>query len=177
VNRAASPGETCAGPVRVDGHPICVVCGRPVQPVGSDRWRHVPKGGRFPSRPRWLAPITLAELRKLPTYADFAARYPWAVRPDLAGAPVTTPDQWREGVRRLERYDEALRAVGRRRRLRQGENPYLDLATILATPSTADPAEVGSAPIRPRWAARRSGCRTGGWRAAGAGAQPAGPAP
>jgi len=146
------PLATTAGPVRVDGHPICVVCGRAVQPVDPDRWRHVPRGRRFPSRPRWLSPITLVELRRLPTYADFAARYPWAVRPDLAGAPVTSPDQWREGVRRLERYDEALRAVGHRRRLDEGENPYLDLAGILATPSAADPAEVGSAPIRlPDW--------------------------
>jgi hypothetical protein len=150
------PLASATGPVRVDGHPICVVCGRAVQPVGPDRWRHVPKGRPFPSRPRWLSPITPGELRGLPTYADFAARYPWAVRPELAGAPVTSPEQWREGVRRLERYDQALRAVGHRRRLRAGENPYLDLACILATPSAADPAEAGGALLRlPDWGLAR----------------------
>src|SRR5919197_2740115 len=112
------------GRVRVDGHPIWVACGRAVQPVGPDRWRHLPKGRPFPRRPRWLSPITPGELRRLPTYADFADRYPWAVRPELAGAPVTSPEQWRGGVCPLAPYYGGPRAVPPRRRPAGGGKPY-----------------------------------------------------
>jgi hypothetical protein len=120
--------------VLVDGHPICGVCGKTVWPIGPDRWRHVAQGSRFPRRSKWLARITVAGLRKLRTYDGFAARFPWAVRPDLGGPFVTSVDQWEEGLRRLESYQAGLRAVSRKRELRSGENPYLDLVRILAAP-------------------------------------------
>jgi len=41
--------------VVVDGHPICAVCGRAVEPSGPDRWRHA----------RRPAPMTPARLRRL----------------------------------------------------------------------------------------------------------------
>src|SRR4051794_15935651 len=65
--------------VGVDGHPICAQCGVAVVPTGPDRWRHLPPGRPYPHGSRWLAPVTLAELRRLDTFADFAARYPAAV--------------------------------------------------------------------------------------------------
>jgi len=69
---------------------------------------------------------------KLRTYDDFAARFPWAVCPDLGRPFVTSAEQWREGVCRLERYQSGLGALGRRATLQSGENPYLDLVRILA---------------------------------------------
>jgi hypothetical protein len=126
------------GLVLADGHPICGVCGTAVQSIRPDRWRHVSKGRRFPRRSKWLSPITLAELRKLQTYEDFKARFPWAVRADLGDRFVTSEDHWREGRRRLERYHAALATVRRWRKLRAGENPYLELITILADAMTPD---------------------------------------
>jgi hypothetical protein len=120
--------------VRVDGRPICAVCGTGIQLTGPNRWRHVPKGRRYTGKSKWLSPVTLEELRKLETYEDFGARFPWAVRADFGGPVVTTEDHWREGIRRLERYHAALEEIRHRRRLRPGENPYLDLVRILAAP-------------------------------------------
>ena len=104
----------------VDGHAICAVCGSAVEPVAADRWRH----GHSKSPQR----ITLASLRRLSSHEEFKARFPWAA--------TLSEDDWREGARRLEQYHAGLSAVSRRRSLRAGENPYLDLATVLvASPS------------------------------------------
>lgn len=118
--------------VTVDGHPVCAECGAAVVPVTADRWRHVPPGTPFPRRSRWFAPVTWPVLRGLRTYREFTARYPWTVRPELCGGAVTTSDDWQEGVRRLGEYHGTLASARRRRVLRAGENPYLDLARILA---------------------------------------------
>ncbi|WP_326557600.1 class I SAM-dependent methyltransferase [Micromonospora sp. NBC_01796] len=115
----------------VDGHPICGACGAAVVPSGPDRWRHLPAGQPYPRRSRWLAPVTLAELRKLPTYEDFAARYPDAVRPAGGPATATTRQDWLTGRHRLEAYESALGELTRRR-LGPADNPYLDLVAILA---------------------------------------------
>lgn len=115
----------------VDGHPICASCGTAVVPRGPDQWRHLPAGRPYPRRSRWLAPITLAELRRLPTYEDFAARYPEAVRPAGGPATATGRQDWQEGRRRLEAYHAALGEM-RRYRLGPASNPYLDLVAILA---------------------------------------------
>jgi len=82
-------------------------------------------------------------MRRCRTYEEFAARYPWAVRSDAGGRFATSERQWREGVRRLERYRGRLRVLGRRRELRPGENPYRELVGILAAPppDSDDPAE------------------------------------
>lgn len=100
-------------------------------PAAAGRWRHAPPGRPFPRRSRWLAPVTWRQLRRLASYEEFTARYPWTVRPDLCGG-VTTEDDWREGVRRLRVYHAGLAAAGRRRVLRPGENPYADLVAVLA---------------------------------------------
>jgi len=137
------PLVTAGNRVLVDGHPICNVCGKAVQPIGPDRWRHVPNGRRFPRRSKWLAPIAFAQLRKLRTYEEFKARFPWAVRSDLDGSFMTSEELWREGFARLERYHACLNAVRRWRKLRSGENPYLELVTILAAPPGTEPADIG----------------------------------
>lgn len=116
--------------VLVDGWPICATCGRPVAAVGPGRWRHT-RRGQPPRRSRWLSP-TPAELRACRTYEEYAARYPWAV--DGGGLLATLAGQWREGMSRLERYQDRLRALRRGRALDPGENPYLDLFRILAEP-------------------------------------------
>lgn len=69
---------------------------------------------------------------EIKTYEDFGARYSWAVRPDFGGPHVTSDEQWREGIQRLERYHAALTDIGCRQQLRAGENPYLDIVQILS---------------------------------------------
>jgi len=49
--------------VTVDGHAICAECGRAVEPVGLDQWRH-----GLSRRPR---------LTPLASYAEFCKRFPW----------------------------------------------------------------------------------------------------
>lgn len=120
------------GWVRVDGRPICAVCGNGIQLSGPNRWRHVPRGRRYTGRSKWLSPVRLDELRTIKTYQEFGARYPWAVRPDFGGPDVTSKEQWQEGVERLEHYGAALSEIGRRRQLASGENPYLDIVQILS---------------------------------------------
>jgi hypothetical protein len=117
--------------VTVDGHPICAECGTAVAPAGAGRWRHVPPGRPYPLRSRWFAPVTWSELRKLRTYREFTARYPWTVRPELCGGAVTAEADWLEGARRLREYHAMLAAV-RRERARPGKNPLLDLVRVLA---------------------------------------------
>lgn len=101
----------------VDGHPICAACGTAAVPVGPDRWRHQEPGEPYPYDSPWLAPVTWAELRDLTGFADFAARYP-----DVARG--VSEEDWREGRRRWEAYQAHLD--------RPGENPLLELVTILA---------------------------------------------
>jgi hypothetical protein len=110
--------------VLVDGRPICFVCGAGVVPTGPGRWRHLRDGEAYPERSKWLAP-TPAELRRCSSYEQFAATYPWA---------VTTPSQWHEGLRRLDRYEAAFATASRRGPLAPGENPYLELVELLAAP-------------------------------------------
>lgn len=100
-------------------------------PAGPRRWRHVPSGKTSPRRSRWLAPVTWRELRALPTYAEFTARYPWSTDPERCGAVTSEPD-WLEGVRRLRAYHTRLARIRRKRVLRAGENPCLDLVLDLA---------------------------------------------
>jgi hypothetical protein len=112
-----------AGPVLVDGHPICAVCGAPAglaRPTGDARWRHV--GAAAPWPPRSYTPITWPRLRRLETYAGFAARFPWAVRGE---APTTAAD-WAAGMDRLVRYRDLLS-----RRVSIVDNPYLGLVVLL----------------------------------------------
>jgi hypothetical protein len=101
--------------VVVDGHPICSVCGRAVEFTAPDRWDHVRRGTR---RPR----ITLAALRAASRFEDFRARFP--------SAECSEAD-WREGVSRLEAFRDGFAAAARRRALRPGENPYLELVEQL----------------------------------------------
>lgn len=107
--------------VIVDGHAICAVCGGAVQPSGPDEWRHAPSG-----RPARLR-IPPAELGSLQTYEAFKARFPWA---------AASESEWREGLRRLGQFRARFAALGRRRRLRAGENPYLELVGALAAGDT-----------------------------------------
>jgi hypothetical protein len=97
----------------VDGHPICAACGTAAVPVGPDRWRHQELGEPYPFDSPWLAPVTWAVLRDLTGFADFTARYP-----DVS----VTEEDWREGRRRWAAYQEH----------RPGDNPLLELVTILA---------------------------------------------
>lgn len=97
----------------VDGHPICAACGTAAVPVGPDRWRHQEPDEPYPYDSPWLAPVTWAVLRDLTGFADFAARYP-----DVR----VTEEDWREGRRRWAAYQEH----------RPGDNPLLELVTILA---------------------------------------------
>ena len=103
--------------VVVDGHAICAECGGAVEVVGPDRWRHAPRGR--PSRPPRVTP---ARLRATSSYRDFMASFPFV---------SCSEDDWREGIRRLEMFQAAFAAAGRRRTLRTGENPYLDLVALL----------------------------------------------
>src|SRR5262249_36536892 len=52
--------------------------------------------------------------------------------PRLRAPMPITPDEWREGAERLRRFGARLAASSRRRRLRAGENPLLDLVGDLA---------------------------------------------
>lgn len=124
----ARSGSPCAGAgirpllsggarVVVDGHAICAVCGGAVEPTGPDEWRHAPRG-----RPTRRS-ITPDELEDLPSFEAFKARFPWA---------AASESDWREGVSRLGRFGERFAASGRQRRLRAGENPYLELVSVLA---------------------------------------------
>ena len=101
-------------------------------PTDPDGWEHLPEGAPVPSRSSWAAPLDWEEMRDLRDYRDFTKRYPWTVRPELCGGAVTTEDDWAEGLRRLRDYHARFPAACRRRRLRAGENPYLDLARVLA---------------------------------------------
>jgi hypothetical protein len=101
----------------VDGHPICAACGAAAVPVGPDRWRHQEPNEPYPYDSPWLAPVTWSELRDLAGFADFAARYPEVAR-------EVSEEDWREGRRRWAAYQEHLN--------RPGDNPLLELVTILA---------------------------------------------
>jgi len=121
----------------VYGQPICTECGRTIEAIGPDRWRHA-AAGRTPSRPsKWLSP-SIKDLRACRNYEDFGARYPWAVRSStrtvLATSLATSRGQWREGMNRLERYHVGLATLARRRSLALDANPYRDLFEILAAP-------------------------------------------
>lgn len=117
--------------VRVDGHPVCADCGAAVVPAAAPAWQHLPAGRRYPRDPAWLAPVSWPELARLRSYREFTERYPWTVRPELSGA-VTSEEDWREGVARLREYHAGLARLQRRRVLRAGENPCLELAVLLA---------------------------------------------
>jgi len=101
----------------VDGHAICGECGRAVELVEADRWRHAPRG-----RPKQAPRVTLAGLKAIGSYQRFKTAFP---------AASCSEDEWREGIRRLEAFHADLVAAGRRRALRTGENPYLDLVALL----------------------------------------------
>ena len=105
-------------------------------------WRHG-RGPRDRSRAwrRWLAPVEPRVALALPTYEAFADRYPWAVHPVFGGRTVTTRDDWAEAVDRLARYRDALATVRRWRRLRPGENPYLELVALLGAPPWTAPGQ------------------------------------
>jgi hypothetical protein len=118
--------------VTVDGHPVCASCGASVLPADPDGWQHLPSGAPPPSRSSWAAPLDWEELRELRSYRDFSRRYRWTVRPELCGGAVTTEEDWAEGVRRLREYHARFPAARRQRRLDPGENPYLELAQLLA---------------------------------------------
>ena len=101
--------------VVVDGHPICSECGRAVELTAPDRWDHTHTGRR-------ARRITLAALRAAGSFEDFRARFPSA---------VCSEEDWREAVRRLQALRAGIAVAGRRRALRPGENPYLDLVERL----------------------------------------------
>ena len=103
--------------ILVDGHAICGECGRAVELVEADRWRHAPRG-----RPKRPPRITLPGLKAIGSYRRFKAVFPGA---------SCSEDEWREGIRRLEAFHAGLAAAARRRALRTGENPYLDLVALL----------------------------------------------
>lgn len=127
--------------VIVDAAPICATCGRAVLPTGPDRWRHVPPGRRFTGRSRWLSSAPLAAVRDVPTYAELVSRFP-------AVARTTTSTEWLEGRRRLVEYAAALARFSKRRLLRRGENPYLDLMELLTAPAPSEVEPAGH-PGRP----------------------------
>jgi hypothetical protein len=118
--------------VTVDGHPICASCGLAVLPLDAGGWGHLPEGAPVPGRSHWFARLDWRELRDIRDYRDFTRRYPWTVRPELCGGAVTTEEDWAEGMRRLRDYHARFPAARRRRRLHPGQNPYLDLAQVLA---------------------------------------------
>jgi len=90
--------------VVVDGHAICAECGRAVEPVGREQWRH-----GLTRRPR----LTL-----LSSYQDFAKRFPWV----SASEP-----EWQDASRCLSEYKNRVKVLGRVKGIRAGENPYLEL--------------------------------------------------
>ena len=106
--------------VVVDGHAICRECGGALELVGPDRWRHAPRG--HPKRP---PRITLAGLKAGASCEAFKASFPWV---------SCSEDDWREAIRRLEAFHAGLAAAARRREVRTGENPYLDLVARLGDP-------------------------------------------
>ena len=118
--------------VTVDSHPVCAGCGLAVAPGDAGRWAHVPAGRPFPRRSRWFAPVTWAGLRGLRSYQEFTERFPWTVTPELCGGAVTSEADWAEGTRRLRDYHGLLAAARRRRGLRDGDNPCLELARVLS---------------------------------------------
>jgi hypothetical protein len=125
--------------VTVDSHPVCADCGLAVAPDDAGRWQHVPPGRPFPRRSRWFEPVSRGGLRGLRSYAEFTQRFPWTVTPELCGGAVTSEAEWARGVRRLREYDGLLAGARRRRVLRAGDNPYLELARVLAgTPPEQD---------------------------------------
>ena len=100
--------------VVVDGHPICSECGRAVQPVGPDQWRH-----GLGRRPR-LTPLAAS-------YSGFTRRFPWV------GA---SEPEWRAALQRFTEYRRGVKDAVRRRALHAGENPLLELYRLLmASPS------------------------------------------
>jgi hypothetical protein len=119
--------------VSVDGHPVCASCGAAVIPVAAPAgaWAHLPEGQPYPRRSRWFARVTWAELRGMRSHADFIERYPWTTRPELCGGAITTKEDWQEGMLRLRDYHGQLSAARRKRTLRPGDNPYLDLVQVL----------------------------------------------
>ena len=139
--------------VLVDGGPICAECGRGVRPTGPGRWRHVGRRRRA-GRSKWLSP-GLEELRDCPTFEEFAARYPWAARPEAGARFATSEREWREAISRLTRYHARLRVLGRPRRLLPGANPYRELVEILRAPLVpGEPGAPGEPPGRgppPAW--------------------------
>jgi hypothetical protein len=116
---AVRPLSRVDEPLLVDGHPICAVCGAPAG-TAAGRWRHVPATAPWP--PRSVIPITWARLRRLDSYAAFAARFPWAV----PAATPTTPADWAVGMDRLTRYHQLLRASAS-----AADNPYLTMVRLL----------------------------------------------
>ena len=118
--------------VTVDSHPVCAECGLAAAPNAAGRWGHVTRGRPFPRRSRWFAPVTWPALRGLASFAEFTNRFPWTVAPELCGGAVTSEADWHEGTRRLREYHGLLAAARRRRVLRAGENPCLELARVLA---------------------------------------------
>lgn len=101
--------------VVVDGHPICSDCGRAVELTAPDRWDHARHGARPPR-------IALAALRATARFADFRVRFP---------SVVCSEEDWREGVSRLQAFRDGFIGAARRRALRPGENPYLELVELL----------------------------------------------
>ena len=137
--------------VTVDSHPVCAGCGLAVAPDDTGYWEHVPAGRPFPRRSRWFAPVTWAGLRGLRSYQEFTERFPWTVTPELCGGTATSEADWAEGTRRLREYQGLLAVTRRRRVLRAGENPYLELAHVLAA-AADDLARAPSGPAgAPAW--------------------------
>jgi hypothetical protein len=129
---AAAPLLTRGRLVTVDGHPVCASCGSVALPLDAGGWGHLAEGAPVPDRSQWFARPDWQELRGLRDYRDFTKRYWWTVRPELSGGAVTTEEDWAQGMRRLRAFHARRPAARHRRRLRPGENPYLDLAQVLA---------------------------------------------
>ncbi len=110
-------GGPDGGPVLVDGHPICATCGAPAGLRHDERWRHVPASSSWP--PRRYTPITWTRLRRVPDFATFAERFPWAVR----ASPPTTEVDWAAGLDRRTAYHRAQSSTV--------DNPYLAGVTAL----------------------------------------------
>lgn len=106
--------------VVVDGHAICEGCGGALELLGPDRWRHAPRG-----HPKQPPRITLARLKAGASCEAFKTRFPWT---------TCSEDDWHEAIRRLEAFHAGLAAATRRREVRAGENPYLDLVARLGDP-------------------------------------------
>ena len=136
--------------VTVDSHPVCAGCGLAVAPDDTGYWEHVPAGRPFPRRSRWFAPVTWAGLRGLRSYQEFTERFPWTVTQELCGGAATSEADWAEGTRRLREYQGLLAVTRRRRVLRAGENPYLELARVLAATDDLPRAPSGPAGA-PAW--------------------------